>query len=62
MSIHIRIGIPTHFLPGDQNLTACGLVGAAYTTSEAAAVNCMRCRKTKAWKAARRSAGATKKP
>ncbi len=43
-------GIPTHFRPTDQNISACGIVNAQYMAYDARHCDCIRCKKTKAYK------------
>ena len=46
----IAIGEPTHLATPRSGWSACGLSN-RFTTSEPSAVNCLRCRKTKAFRA-----------
>ena len=51
----INIGIATHYL-GENKYPVCGVPGAEYTTTDLKKVDCLRCRRTKAFKEARRKA------
>lgn len=46
----IRLGVPCHFRPGNEDLTACGIECAAYAAYDGRDVDCLRCRKTRLWK------------
>lgn len=46
----IRIGVPTHFRPTNDNVSACGMRVPAMASYDGRDVNCVSCRKTKAWK------------
>ena len=50
--VRYLIGKPTHFRPGKHPLTACGLVGSYDMAYDPRDVDCLRCRRTKAWKKA----------
>ena len=46
----ITIGVPTHFRIGSKNVSACGIVHPQHAAYDGRDVDCVRCRKTKAWK------------
>lgn len=46
----IRIGVPTHFRPTNENVSACGIECPEYAAYDGRDVDCIRCRKTKVWK------------
>lgn len=54
----IRVGKPIHYRPGQDNITACGLVGTEYAAYDPRDVDCLNCRKTAAY---RRAIGGTVK-
>ena len=45
-----RMKPPTHFRPTNDNISACGIVHPQYAAYDGRDVNCLSCRKTKAWK------------
>jgi len=46
----IRVGKPIHYRPGQDGITACGLVGAEYAAFDPRDVECLNCRKTAAYR------------
>lgn len=44
------IGKPLHFSPKKKGHTACGLVGAEYTAYDARDCDCIRCKRTLAYR------------
>lgn len=44
------IGIPCHFRPTNEDKSACGIECPQISAYDGRDVNCIRCRKTKAWK------------
>lgn len=43
-------GIATHFRPNSRNISACGLVNPQYMAYDARDCDCLRCKKTNAYK------------
>lgn len=43
-------GVPTHFRPHNDNRSACGVDYPELSAFDGRDINCLRCRKTKAWK------------
>lgn len=50
MKTVMQVGKPTHFRPGNRNLTACGIVGATHAAYDPRDVDCLMCVRTKVWK------------
>lgn len=46
----MMIGTPTHFRPTNRNVSACGIVAPALAAYDGRNCDCLRCRKTRAWK------------
>lgn len=46
----LQIGKPTHFRPSNRDVSACGVVGPTYAAYDGRDVDCLACRKTRAWK------------
>jgi hypothetical protein len=44
------IGIPCHFRPNNDNISACGIYAPQIKAFDGRDVNCLRCRKTLIWK------------
>lgn len=48
----ITIGRPTHYRPNNQNITACGLVGAEHMAYDPRDCDCLNCQKTSRYRMA----------
>ena len=46
----VLLGVPTHFRPSNENVSACGIEHPEYAAYDGRDVDCARCRKTQAWK------------
>ena len=46
----MKIGIPTHFRPTNENVSACGVEHPVSWAYDGRDIDCIRCRRTKSWK------------
>lgn len=46
----LHLGVPTHFRPSNENISACGIEHPQYAAYDGRDVNCLLCRKTRTWK------------
>lgn len=46
----VMLGVPCHFRPSNENVSACGIRRPEYSAYDGRDVDCARCRKTKKWK------------
>lgn len=49
--VFLQIGKPTHFRSSNKNVSACGVVGPTYAAYDGRQVDCLACRRTRAWRA-----------
>ena len=45
-----KVGIPCHFRPTNENVSACGIECPQYSGYDGRDTDCLRCRKTRKWK------------
>jgi hypothetical protein len=45
----MRVGVPCHFRPTNDNVSACGIEAPVLSAYDGRDVDCLRCRKTVAW-------------
>lgn len=46
----LRLGVPTHFRPTNENVSACGVEHPQFAAYDGRYVDCILCRRTKVWK------------